>query len=130
MKVPEDHLNWLAKLPVFHKDDLRIFVHAGVPIDQQPEEANPDLMQWMLYEYEQAERYKGATYLPDGPHVSGLHIVHGHVQSEKHPLLLPHRTNLDSAAYYSNRLAIGVFDNSQAAPVKIMDALAIQRRKK
>lgn len=123
IKVPEKVLEWLSGLPVFHRDDQRIFVHAGVPLDKEPEETKAEILQWMLYDHDDYERYEGASYEVDGPHSSGKHIVHGHHQHLMNPLKRDHRTNLDSFAWYSGRLAIGVFDGSQPGPIKIMDAI-------
>lgn len=121
IKVPDDHLAWLAALPITHEDTQRIYVHAGVPFDQAVADTSPETLQWMLYPGD----IEGASFHihPDNGHVSGKHIVHGHHQSALHPLLKPHRTNLDSFAWNTGRLAIGVFDDMQAAPVRIMDAL-------
>lgn len=102
-KVNEAHLEWMRNLPVMHNDGKRLFVHAGaqadVPLDQQDEQKNT----WMLY--------------PDGAedgYVFGewdLHVVHGHHQHEDGPLLLKGRTNLDTLAWWTGRLVIGVFDD-------------------
>lgn len=119
LKIPEDHLNWLAKLPVTFEDNHRIFVHAGVPYDKNISETKVETLQWMLYH--NGESYPDAEQYDDKAHISGKHIVHGHHQSENHPLLLPHRTNLDSWAWHTGRLAIGVFDNTQAQPIKTME---------
>lgn len=109
LKVPAEHLAWLRGLPVHYEDDLRIFVHAGVPYDKPVTETSVDTMQWMLYPRGGAEQ---------GAHCSGKHIVHGHHQSPQHPLLLPGRTNLDACAYHTGRLAIGVFSADAAAPLE------------
>jgi serine/threonine protein phosphatase 1 len=121
LKVPFEHLEWLVDLPLYHEDARRIFVHAGVPFDQQLSDAKPQTLQWMLYRSE--TEYDNAQIEDDAAHVSGKHIVHGHEQSAAHPLLLPHRTNLDSFAWHSGRASIGVFDDTQAAPVRILDAI-------
>lgn len=123
LKVPKEVLEWIDNLPVFHRDDQRIFVHAGVPLDKEPEETKRDVLQWMLYDDDDSERFLDASYETDGPHKSGLHIVHGHHQNLMNPLKRGHRTNLDSFAWYGGRLAIGVFDQTQGAPIKIMDAI-------
>lgn len=120
LKIPADHLDWLRSLPLTHEDGRRIFVHAGVPFDQELADAKPETLQWMLYP---GDVDGEAEVHDDLLHVSGKHIVHGHHQSASHPLLKPHRTNLDSFAWYTGRLAIGVFDDSQSGPVKIIDAL-------
>jgi serine/threonine protein phosphatase 1 len=117
-KVPQANLDWLASLPFFHEDAHRIFVHAGVPPHLPLTETAPSTLQWMLYPSE--ESYPDAEVHSDEAHCSGKHIVHGHHQSATHPLLKPHRTNLDSFAWNTGRLAIGVFDDSQAAPVRIL----------
>jgi serine/threonine protein phosphatase 1 len=119
LKIPVGHLEWLADLPVTHEDDHRIYVHAGVPFDQDVAAAKRDTLQWMLYASEQ--HYEDATVLPDAGHVSGKHVVHGHEQSASHPLLKPHRTNLDTFAWSTGRLAVGVFDDAMSGgPVDVL----------
>jgi serine/threonine protein phosphatase 1 len=122
IRIPGEHLRWLAELPITHEDAHRIYVHAGVPFDQPVTKTRRETLQWMLYpgdvDHEQAETH------PDVGHLSGKHIVHGHHQSASHPLLKAHRTNLDSFAWYTGRLAIGVFDDARpGGPVRILDAI-------
>lgn len=124
LKIPIKHLEWLAELPLIHQDAHRIFVHAGVPFDQALTEAKPETLQWMLYPGD--VEHGDAEIHPDEGHCSGKHIVHGHHQSASHPLLKPHRTNLDSFAWHTNRAAIGVFDNDQpGGPIRILDAIPL-----
>lgn len=118
LRIPAEHLDWMAALPVTFEDERRIFVHAGVPPFDEVASVKPAILQWMLYGQEQ---YFDATMIPDEPHVSGKHVVHGHHQSATHPLLLPHRTNLDSFAWYTGRLAIGVFNDTAAQPQRILE---------
>lgn len=108
LKVPAAHLAWLDGLPLTFEDEHRIFVHAGVPFDQPVVAAARDTLQWMLYPGDVA--HADAEVYADEQHLSGKHIVHGHHQSASHPLLKPHRTNLDSFAWFTGNLAIGVFD--------------------
>lgn len=122
LKVPQWQLDWLECLPLWHQDDHRIYVHAGVPFDQTLTRAKRESLQWMLYpgDVEHGE----AEFHPDERHCSGKHIVHGHHQSASHPLLKPHRTNLDSFAWSTGRLAVGVFDDARpGGPVEILEAL-------
>jgi serine/threonine protein phosphatase 1 len=119
LKIPPEHLDWLGSLPVTHEDAHRIFVHAGVPHDEPVASADPGIMQWMLYHGD--VEHNDASFYPDLPHVSGKHLVHGHHQSAAHPLLRPHRTNLDSFAWLTGRLAIGVFDDARATPQRILE---------
>lgn len=123
LKIPGEHLEWLARLPVVIEDQYRIYVHAGVPYDQAVADAKPETMQWMLYEGYDPQG-DSAELMPDAWHVSGKHIVHGHEQSANHPLLKRHRTNLDSFAWKTGHCAIGVFDDGQpGGPVRIMSAI-------
>jgi serine/threonine protein phosphatase 1 len=118
LKLDDNHIAWMTHLPIFFEDDKRIFVHAGVPHDKLVQDVNKYTLQWMLNRGD----IKGlnADLYDDLPNISGKHVVHGHHQSESHPLLLPHRTNLDSFAWYSGKLAIGVFDETQARPIKTL----------
>lgn len=126
LKVPDDHLDWMAGLPTAFEDDHRIYVHAGVPFDTPLGDARRETLQWMRYP---GDVEGEAEVHADEAHVSGKHVVHGHHQSETHPLLKPHRTNLDSFAWYSGRLAIGVFDDDKpGGPIKIMDAISWPHR--
>jgi serine/threonine protein phosphatase 1 len=120
LKIPTEHLEWLASLPITFEDDQRIFVHAGVPFDQSLDIATPETLQWMLYG---DHDYADAEHHVDAGHVSGKHIVHGHQQSASHPLLKAHRTNLDSFAWHSGHAAIGVFDATKPGPVRILSAV-------
>jgi serine/threonine protein phosphatase 1 len=115
-----NHIAWLAHLPIWFEDEHRIFVHAGVPHDKLVEETDRKTLQWLLHKGDIPTTGAFDTLYDDLPNISGKHVVHGHHQSEDHPLLLKHRTNLDSFAWYSGKLAIGVFDNTQAGPIEIL----------
>jgi len=123
LKIPTNHLEWMAELPVYHQDPHRIYVHAGVPFDQPVEATKADTLQWMLYSGED-DRYADAEYHSgEGGHISGKHIVHGHHQSAHNPQPRVGRTNLDSFAWYTGRLAIGVFDDAvPGGPVDVLFA--------
>lgn len=124
LKVPAEHLNWLSELPITFEDAHRIFVHAGVPFDQPVADVEAETLQWMLYSGDDDEYYPDARYHSgEGAHVSGKHIVHGHHQNARNPQPRRGRTNLDSFAWYTGRLAIGVFDANQPAPIRILEVL-------
>jgi serine/threonine protein phosphatase 1 len=97
--IPQSHLAWLDGLRLMHIDNHRIYVHAGVdpevPLDQQSETT----LLWKRYP-------KG---FPDG--FGRFHVVHGHDNSPDGPLLFEGRTNLDTIAWRTGRLVIGVFDD-------------------
>jgi serine/threonine protein phosphatase 1 len=99
--VPQTHIAWLDGLRLMHVDAHRLYVHAGVdpevPLDRQSETT----LLWKRY--------------PKGfPHGYGeLHVVHGHDNYPDGPLLYPGRTNLDTLAWRTGRLTIGIFDDDR-----------------
>jgi serine/threonine protein phosphatase 1 len=121
LKVPPAHMKWLASLPVWHEDDHHIFVHAGVPFDKPVAETSKDTLQWMLYPGD--VDHADAEFHDDAAHISGKHIVHGHHQSASHPLLKEHRTNLDSFAWATGRLAVGIFGETTPGVIDILEVV-------
>ena len=99
--VPQTHVNWLDGLRLTYVDAHRLYVHAGVdpliPLDRQDE----DILLWKRYP-------KGC---PDG--FGKLHVVHGHDNCPDGPLLYEGRTNLDTLAWRTGRMTIGVFDDDR-----------------
>jgi serine/threonine protein phosphatase 1 len=50
------------------------------------------------------------------------HVVHGHHQHAHGPIFKKNRTNLDTFAWYTGRLAIGVFDDeSPGGPIEVLE---------
>jgi serine/threonine protein phosphatase 1 len=100
-RVPRSHIDWLERLQLFHVDAHRLYVHAGIdpeaPLDHQREET----LLWKRYP-------KG---YPEG--FGNLHVVHGHDNDPDGPLLFDGRTNLDTAAWKTGRLTVGVFDDDR-----------------
>lgn len=108
--VPEDHLNWLDALPLMHIDKHRIFVHAGVdprcPLDEQ----DAQNVMWKLYD----ERDEGGH--------RQRHVVHGHHQFAEGPIYKKNRTDLDTFAWYTGRLVVGVFDDDKSGgPIETIE---------
>jgi len=108
--VPEAHIAWLDQRPLMHLDAHRLYVHAGVdpalPLERQSEQT----LLWMRY----PEGYAGG--------LGELHVVHGHDKHPDGPLLYPGRTNLDTAAWKTGRLTVGVFDdNRPGGPVDLIE---------
>jgi serine/threonine protein phosphatase 1 len=112
--IPPSHLAWLDGLQLMHVDDHRVYVHAGVdpevPLDQQSETT----LLWKRYP-------KG---FPGG--FGGRHVVHGHDNSPEGPLLYEGRTNLDTRAWRTGRLVIGVFEDDR--PGGPVDFLVVKGR--
>ena len=84
-----------------HVDAHRLYVHAGVdpevPLDLQSEAT----LLWKRY----PKGFSGGF--------GELHVVHGHDNSPEGPLLYQGRTNLDTLAWRTGRLTIGVFDDDR-----------------
>lgn len=109
--IPAAHMAWLKDLPIYHMDEHRAFVHAGLNPDLPLAEQKPEYVMW---------RYDGGS-IEDQPNYTfeGKHVVHGHVQHAEGPLLLEHTSNLDTFAWLTGRLAVGVFDGP-GGPVEVM----------
>jgi serine/threonine protein phosphatase 1 len=108
--VPAAHLDWIERLPLMHIDTHRVFVHAGIDpkcsLDQQDTE---DVI-WKIYRDDD-----------DGGH-GQRHVVHGHHQHAHGPIFKKKRTNLDTFAWYTGRLAIGVFDDgTPGGPIEVLE---------
>jgi serine/threonine protein phosphatase 1 len=99
--VPPGHIVWLDRLRLMHVDAHRLYVHAGVdpelPLDQQSERT----LLWKRYPKGFSQGY------------GELHVVHGHDNSPDGPLLYEGRTNLDTLAWRTGRLTVGVFDDNR-----------------
>lgn len=125
-RVPKEHLDWVAALPLMHIDQHRIYVHAGVnpdvPLDQQ--EALTDVhgnqhIVWKLYPDDDVRGH------------GSRHVVHGHHQHKHGPIKLAGRTNLDTLAWYTGRLVIGVFDDEKAGgPLDLIEVVCEPHEKK
>jgi serine/threonine protein phosphatase 1 len=107
--VPQAHIDWLDQLSLMHIDAHRLYVHAGVdpavPLDRQ------DQVTLLCKRYS-----KG---YPDG--YGELHVVHGHDNFPEGPLLYSGRTNLDTLAWRTGRLVIGIFDDDRpGGPVDLI----------
>jgi serine/threonine protein phosphatase 1 len=122
-RVPYGHTAWLGALPHLAMDKYRVYVHAGVlpnvSLREQPEQA-------LLWIRERFLEVESAESFPDGKHV-----VHGHTPAWKKkpepgcPELLKHRTNLDTGAYATGILSVGVFEADR--PGGPVDLLSINK---
>jgi serine/threonine protein phosphatase 1 len=99
--VPQSHIAWLEGLRLMHIDRYRLYVHAGVDPETPLERQSEATLLWKRYP-------KG---FPGG--YGDLHVVHGHDNYPDGPLLYEGRTNLDTAAWRTGRLTIGVFDDDR-----------------
>ncbi len=111
--VPEADRAWMKARPNFHLDRHRVYVHAGM---------DPTLS----FEQQSEARMLWGTYLPNlDLGYREWHVVHGHENLANGPLRLVNRTNLDTYAWKTGRLCIGVFDD--AAPGGPTEVIEIRR---
>jgi serine/threonine protein phosphatase 1 len=99
--VPQTHIDWLDGLRLMYLDAHRLYVHAGVDPEISLDRQSETTLLWKRYP-------KG---FPDG--FGKLHVVHGHDNCPDGPLLYAGRTNLDTLAWRTGRLTIGVFDDDR-----------------
>lgn len=101
-QVPDDHLAFISRLPLWHRTGDLLFVHAGIrpgiPIDGQDED---DLL-WIRDEFLLDTRDHGPL------------VVHGHTALD-HPTAYPNRVNLDGGAGYGRPLHPAVFAGRRCA---------------
>lgn len=108
--VPKAHLEWLDKLPLMHVDQHRVFVHAGVDPTYPLDEQKLQVLTWWLY--------------PNGADIGhgDRHVVHGHHQFADGPKCFVNRTDLDTFAWHTGRLVVGVFDDDAAGgPIDLIE---------
>jgi hypothetical protein len=93
-----------------HVDEHHIFVHAGLDPNSSLDEQDPQEVIWKIY----GDRDEGGH----GQH----HVVHGHHHHADGPILKKNRTNLDTFAWYTGRLVIGVFDDdTPGGPLEVLE---------
>lgn len=115
--VPKAHRKWLQSLQVLHADALRLFVHAGVDPSQPLERQNEQTLLWMRY----PSRLLDVGW-------RDRHLVHGHDPFEDGPVLLKNRTDLDTLAWRTGRLVVGVFDDQKpGGPIELIEVFRTKR---
>jgi serine/threonine protein phosphatase 1 len=108
--VPAAHLDWIGRLPLIYVDRHRIFVHAGIDPNCPLDEQDVENVIWKIYPDDD-----------DGGH-GQRHLVHGHHQHAHGPIFKKNRTNLDTFAWFTGRLAIGVFDDdAPGGPIEVLE---------
>jgi serine/threonine protein phosphatase 1 len=110
--VPDAHRAWLERLRTIYVDEHRVYVHAGVdparPLDAQDEST-------LL-----TKRYAA----DDASGHGARHVVHGHHPLRDGPKLLAGRTDLDTLAWQTGRLVIGVFEDEQpGGPIELIEVM-------
>lgn len=108
--VSPSHLDWIEKLPTMIVDKHRIYVHGGVNADRSLNQQDEDDLLWK-------------RHVPGDDDGHGrYHVVHGHTPFVEGPIGKVNRTNLDTMAYWTGRLVIGVFDDDiPGGPIKLIE---------
>jgi serine/threonine protein phosphatase 1 len=94
------HIDWLDGLPLYFEDEHRVYVYAQVnprlPLSGQRQY----ILLWQPYADDEPGGYRGR------------HVVHGHTPNPNGPLQFSGRTALDTLAWRTGRLVVGVFDDA------------------
>lgn len=107
--IPVAHRRWMRHLAQYRYDRHRIYVHAGLDPTLRLEDQTEQRLLWQFHTPESDLAYRG------------LHVVHGHEDRIDGPIRLRNRTNLDTLAWQTGRLSIGVFDDATpGGPVEIL----------
>lgn len=116
LAIPADHVRWLSNLPLIAEDPYRIYVHAGLSPGKALEDQSEAACLWIREKFLRAPARE-----------FDRHVVHGHTPIWEHkpaadqPELLDHRTNLDTAAFASGVLSVGVFDEAlPGGPIEVL----------
>lgn len=99
--IPEADIAWLDGLALWHMDAHRIYVHAGLDPGMALAAQTERMLLWKRYTQGDASGF------------DGRHIVHGHNACVEGPELFEGRTNLDTQAWRTGRLVIGIFEDGQ-----------------
>jgi serine/threonine protein phosphatase 1 len=107
-RLPDEHLDWLSRLPLCHDDGERFFVHAGVDLARPLERQSKDDLLWMR-----------EPFLTDCDAVDrGRLFVHGHTPVRGgQPEVCQNRINLDTAAVFGGPLTAAMFGEAQVRPL-------------
>lgn len=95
--VGREIISWLDNLPLCHRHDGFLFVHAGIRPALPMRRQQPSDLLWI------ADDFLASTI------DHGMTVIHGHSISEGGPDIRPNRIGIDTGAYRTDRLtAIGV----------------------
>jgi serine/threonine protein phosphatase 1 len=106
--IPASHLSFIANLPTFIEDGLRLFVHAGI------DAANPAarVRQTLLWT---------RKHPPDDAKLP-LFVIHGHTPVRTgRPELKPNRLNLDTGAGWGRNLTAAAFPHESHRPLAFLN---------
>lgn len=106
--IPEAHLAWIEALPPLAADHFRVYVHAGVdPTLSLDEQIEHELL-WSRMSNRHGH--------------DGRFVVHGHTPYKNGPITDGESIDLDTLAWKTGRLAVGVFDDAKpCGPVELIE---------
>jgi serine/threonine protein phosphatase 1 len=109
-RLPPAHLAWMRALPPLAVDRHRVFVHAGINVALRlDEQVEHDLL------WSRARNNLGHD---------GRFVVHGHTPHPHGPVTDGNSINLDTLAWSTGRLVVGVFDDARpGGPVELIEVL-------
>lgn len=111
------HLPWIETLPTIHVDAHRVYVHGGVDPAKPLGDQQDKVVLWKRY----------PPNFTDGH--GALHVVHGHDPNVNGPLLHGGRTDLDTYAWSTGRLVIGMFaDHRAGGPIDLLEVRSAPRQ--
>lgn len=97
--LPPQHLRFLARLPLMHREGDYVFVHAGIRPGIALDDQDPHDLMWIrddfLYDSTPSDKV----------------VVHGHTPSPT-PDIRPHRIGIDTGAYYTGHLTALVLEGA------------------
>lgn len=103
---PNEHLEFMEKLPPILAIGGYCFVHAGVKPGVPIERQSPEDLLWIRDEF---LRHEGAF---------GKVVVHGHTPTDE-PTLLPNRINVDTGAYLTGKLTAAVLEGEDVGFISV-----------
>lgn len=123
--VPPQYIDWLKSLKLFHQDEFRFYVHAGIdpwdPLEMQI--AQPEVYKgtwlWVRHEFLNKQRLYDKLIV-HGHTVTPYDAAAGHARCTTAPNVLPNRVNVDTAAVFGGNLTAAVFNDKQRDMVKFL----------
>lgn len=119
--ISDKQLNWMKNLPLYHIQDKNIFVHAAWDATKMPDEQpihrlfNGQSYHAMLWQrYSDEEPFNSADWF----------LTHGHTPRVHGPIRAYNRINLDTKAYSSGRLVVGVYKYGIMGPTDFIEVKA------
>ena len=107
--VPRAHTTWMIERPCLYRDEFRVYVHADIDETKPLAEQNDELLTWGRRKRDEDVAYPG------------LYVVHGHTPFDDGPVILAGRCNLDTRAWKTGRLCVGVFrDDVPGGPIDVL----------